>query len=68
MEIDEHLKYTLYVLPSCALNIANMPQPTIRPVPARWGADGFAEDSRLFLVELNRHLVPYHKHHRRELH
>jgi hypothetical protein len=52
MEIDEHLKYTLYVThPAPTLNLTNLSQPPIRPLPTRRRAHGLAQDTRLLLVE-----------------
>lgn len=49
MEIDEHLKYTLYVFPLRLMIQANG-QPTIRPVPESWRADGIEADAGLLPV------------------
>jgi hypothetical protein len=39
MEIDEHLKYTLYVFPALTIQtdyLLTKPQLAIRPVPESW--------------------------------
>lgn len=61
MEIDEHLKYTLYVShdgPSVSKHdpLTHL-QPTIRPVPTRWRTHGITSYPRLLLVDRYLHLV-----------
>lgn len=52
MEIDEHLKYTLYdyMNSGAVTSLLIVMQPPIRPVPTRRRAHGIPPNTRLLLV------------------
>jgi hypothetical protein len=68
MEIDEHLKYTLYVLHLLQKVVANV-APVCNSTPARALASRwFREGLQTTSCKLRLNLVPQHNHHRGELH